>query len=60
MLGPSVIFASTPVAVAESIGAVRKPGQRILGAVSLLVAGLALLLVVGVLCSFFLALFTRS
>ena len=49
MLGPGILFASAPVAMAEGIGAVRKPGERILGAISLLVAGPALALVVSML-----------
>jgi hypothetical protein len=53
MLGPSIVFASAPPAVAESLRALRAPGQRLLGALALLVAFPAmawLMLFVGGLC----------
>lgn len=49
MLGPSILVAGAPVALAESIGAVRRPGERLLGAISLLVAVPAMAIVVLVL-----------
>lgn len=49
MLGPSILFASAPVALAESIGAVRKPAERVLGTISLLVAVPAMAILVLVL-----------
>ena len=59
MLGPSILFASAPVALTESIGAVRKPGERMLGVFSLLVAVPALALVLSALVSFFLLVLTK-
>lgn len=45
MLGPGILYASAPLAFAESVRALRAPGHRLLGGLAMVVALPALVLV---------------